>query len=251
MRYGWMPNDQFIPVRQHGFNRAISTGNEILASVGGTALDMFSPTAGAATTITSGSTNDDVGQSGLQYAKVYGILGPNFGFQMVEETAAMNGTGVVALTESFYRINKIRPVKGFGGAVNAGVVAVKHGSTVLMEIPIGYGRSQSVFYTIPGKTAGVQNARPIPGAYIRGFGGCIEGATTAENAIFRLWTREYGGIWEMVDSKSAVADGKSDFTEIYPTAEWFPAGTDLYVDCVVVGTNVEVSGDLYLNLRVQ
>lgn len=133
-----------LQIAKFGQNADIDTAAaEDVWSVGG--LIPF-PSAAAVTTIVSSSTADDDGGTGANTVYIDGI--DNNGY-FLSETVTMNGISAVTLTNQFRHVNRMYAVVSGSGLTNAGIIQVKHGSTVLCEIPASVGQSQTTGYVLP------------------------------------------------------------------------------------------------------
>ncbi len=164
-----------------GYNADVDTGTEDVYPAGG---DINFPAAAAATTIESSSANDDgspVG-TGARTARVFGL---DSGYKAIVEDVVLNGTGAVALTNLFYRVLKIEILTVGSGLVSAGILSVKHSSTVIGYLEAGVNVSRTAFWTADSN----YNNHEISGMY-----GSITNAVSAIMTL-ALQVRPVGGAW--------------------------------------------------------
>lgn len=108
----------------------------------------YYPSDVATTTIVSDST-EDTNTTGTGAWFVY-VNGLTTDYVEVTETATMNGTNAVTLSNEYLRINEVHVgICGSTGS-NVGTIQIKHGANVLAEIQAdGHGRMQNAVYTVP------------------------------------------------------------------------------------------------------
>lgn len=116
---------------------------EVAAVVRGTL-----PTSAAVASSVSGDAADDGDPAGTG-AQTLLVRGLDASFNVAEETVTLNGTGAVATTQTFIRVNETRVVAVGSGGVNAGVLTTSVSSQAQQTIPIGHGRSSGLFYAVP------------------------------------------------------------------------------------------------------
>jgi len=144
----------------NGHNEAVGTNEETLWPEGG--LYAF-PSEAITMTVSSSSSSDDVGESGLTAVLISGL---DENYAALTETVIMNGTTAVTTTKSFLRINTmIGQTAGSTGSnvgtvyIGTGVVESGKPATVYNLISVGNNLSDSGFYTVAnGRFAYVVNA---------------------------------------------------------------------------------------------
>lgn len=132
----------------NGYNADIDQTREDVWSAGGT---YAFPAAAAATTIESSSSSDAAAGTGARTVYVDGLLA---GYVPGSETATLNGTNAVTLTNQYLRINKLYVLTVGSGGKSAGTISVKQSSTVIGSIETGLGESRTAVYTTPAGVTG-------------------------------------------------------------------------------------------------
>jgi hypothetical protein len=171
-------------VRVVGSNADVDTVAEDLLAAGG-AVNW--PAAAAATTVVSGSADDAAAGTGARTVQVGGLLA---GGVLAVETVTLNGATPVACANNYLRVlpHLCRVLTAGSGATNAGILSVKHSSTTLVTVPVGEGRANGAFFTVPaGRRARLREAT------------LVGGVTTAGTLTGRVWVRPAGGVWQQVD----------------------------------------------------
>lgn len=117
------------------------------------------PSSATASTISSSSANDASAGTGCRTVKVKYLT---TAYVAVTETLTMNGQTAVNLGSDVLAVNDMTCETVGSGAVNAGTIYVGSGSvtsgvpaTKYDQIPTGYGRSHSGFYTMAADKVGV------------------------------------------------------------------------------------------------
>lgn len=110
------------------------------------------PSAAAATTIVSGSAEDDpdkgAGVPGTGAHSVF-IEGVDANFEWACETIALNGAAAVTCVNQYLRVNRVVVASVGTNLTNVGIIDVKHGATVLARIAAGEGINQSAVFSVP------------------------------------------------------------------------------------------------------
>lgn len=147
-----------IWVHKFGYNWDVDTATdpEDCWSAGGT---YPFPSAAAATTIISDSAEDDPDKGGAVAgtgAFTVKVFGTDTNGAALSETVSLNGTAAVTLAGEYLRVFRAYVVTSGTGASNAGTILVKHGATVIAQIPKaatsppgGGGQTEMAIYTIP------------------------------------------------------------------------------------------------------
>lgn len=112
------------------------------------------PAAATIMNVSSSSTNDTSAGTGVRTVLVKGLL---VGFTEATETVTMNGTSLVATSNSFLRINSVEAVTAGTTGHNEGLITVQTSgspSDIIAEMPIARNRAMNTHYTVPvGKEA--------------------------------------------------------------------------------------------------
>lgn len=197
------------------------------------------PAAAAATTIVSNSAADDGAPVGTG-ARTVQVIGLDANLRLVSETATMDGTTPVALSNALFRLLRARVVTAGSNGTNVGVINVKHSSTNLCAMPTtpGLGRTHIGVFTVPATDYG---GGAFAGAYIVDWGATIADASANTVARVRLDIRPSGGAWETIDMCSVVSGGF--FHNGFGGAVALAAGTDIRLHCIdVTSANSTVTG---------
>ena len=150
-------------VRKFGYNADVDAGTEDIW-IGGGSLNW--PSAAAATNIISSSTDDDA--SPATGANTVTVEGLDANYQLVRETAEMNGQTQVALTTQFLRVFRAWVATAGTGLTNAGNIDVRHTTTILARIGTGDGQTLQAGYTVPKLNIA---GKAITGALLLGYFG--------------------------------------------------------------------------------
>jgi hypothetical protein len=176
----------------NGYNGDVDIGTEDMHPSGGS---INFPSAAAATTVVSSSASDAAAGTGVRTVKVTGL---NSDYKLISETATMNGTNAVSLSNSYYRVFSVEAVTAGSGATNAGTIDVKHSATVLVRMAIGAGKSEHAAFTAPSSSAQCR---------IKHLYGSLLNAPTSGVVILTLQTRKVGGVWINRERYATYATG--------------------------------------------
>ena len=132
-------------VRLQGTNPDVDSGTtpEDIWSVGG---EYPFPPSAQVTTISSSSTDDDIGGIGCTSVLIKGLLTE---WIPVSETVSTDGTTNVTLANQYFRINLLECMNSGSNQSNVGDIDVKHGATIIGRIPVGDGACQSTIFSVP------------------------------------------------------------------------------------------------------
>jgi hypothetical protein len=128
----------------YGRNTSPAAGEDVWE---GNAVYPFQ-TAATAMEILSSSASDAAAGTGTRTVLVSGL---DLNFNPISETVTMNGTSVVALVNSYLRINNVTQTSAGSNQVNVGTITLRvHSAGATQAImAIGYGYSKLGLYTIP------------------------------------------------------------------------------------------------------
>jgi len=144
-------------------NCSVTINNQTRNAWGyGATANIHYPTTAVACEIISSSAADAAAGTGARTVYVEGL---NASFALISETAILNGTNAVALTNSYYRILDVRVLTAGSGTLNAGRIDVRKvsGSNVMGSVQASYSRMDSLSYTCPaGRRAFVVRASLEP-----------------------------------------------------------------------------------------
>jgi len=134
-----------------GYVTGVTTVKSVDSLAQGAAAGL--PAAAAATTISSGSTSDTSAGTGARTVLVTGL---DANYNIVSETATMNGRTGVTLTNQYLRVTNIEVQTAGSGGVNAGIIYVGTGSittgvpaNIIGGIAAGDNVFQAARYTVP------------------------------------------------------------------------------------------------------
>lgn len=193
------------------------------------------PTAAASTTVVSSDANDDGNDSeslgtGAQTVTIEGL---NSSYAPISQTIALNGTSAVTCTAQFLRVHRVYVATFGSGATNAGAIDVKHGSTILADIPIGQGATYQGVYTLPDGDYG----------WLVGWRANSDGSAAAKVG---LQYRPYGGVWQPIDIAIMDNAGGSSRQIEFPAWRRFAPKTDFRLRAVVGGNSMDLMGEFWL-----
>jgi hypothetical protein len=218
---------------QNGYNADIDIGSEDIHPSGGT---MNFPAAAAATTVVSSDAADAAAGTGARTVQVVGL---NSDLKIIKETATMNGTNAVTLTNEFFRVWSVEVLTAGSGAANAGTIDVKHSATVLVRAAIGANRSEHASFTAPSLVDGAK-------CHVKHIYGSLMNAPTAGIVIFNLLTRKSGGMW-ITRMKFAAYATASVSVNIDTDIKLDP-GEDVKLQGTATVNNSEVAGGIQIVL---
>ena len=144
---GNVPGHTWVHVK--GLDESVATTEYVLW-----AETVFTwPTSALVMNVSSGSVNDDDGNTGAWNVTIYGL---DINYHQINETVIMNGQVGVTTILKYFRINHVE-VEHVGAAEqNVGIIYIGTGAivagkpaVVYNEIPAGFGISSTSTYTIP------------------------------------------------------------------------------------------------------
>lgn len=212
----------------HGYNADVDTGTEDLWPAGGA---YAFPAAAATTTILSSSANDAAAGTGARTVQVVGL---DANFRKIQETATMNGTSAVTLTNSYLRILYTYIVTAGSGATNAGAIDVKHSSTVISEMAAAAGRSQAAFWT----ASSDRNGWKVSGITL------VATNAVAGGVIGKLWTRKSGKFWQLRHMIAVYGSTTPSFRQKFDSPIYLDSGEDVRLEATSSADNTAVAGSL-------
>lgn len=158
------------------------------------------PIAAAATTIVSSSTDDSGAGTG---ARIVHVTGLSSGNAIIEEDINLQGTAAQTLVNQYLRINDVSVTSGGTVLSNSGAIQVKHSSTVIAEIPIGYGKAPMAIFTAPKK------------GRITGWSASIYNIATISHGTFQLQVKPYLGVWQTVAEMGVSTLSQNSFSQSF------------------------------------
>lgn len=226
------------PVHKFGSNGDIDTATvpEDIWTAGGA---YPFPAAAAATNIISSSVADDGDPVGTG-AHTVTIVGLDTNFLPITETATLNGTTQVVLTNQFRRINRAWINASGSGGTNAGTIDIRHTATIIGQIAISQGQTEMAIYTVPADTRG---------ALLHQFEFIVAKAPAAtDTADIQLEVRPLGGSFRVQHTVRVRVDNGQYILPL-PLPTYIPPQADVRVRAVASSANdttVDASFDLEL-----
>jgi len=143
--------------------------------------------ANAAMEIVSGSADDAAAGTGARTITVYGVALSGTSWVYQQETVALNGTTVVALTKEYLYVYKAEVTTAGTGLTNAGAITVRLASAGATQcvITATFGKSYSAVFPIASSYKGIIDLIYTDLVYV----------ATAIGGNFALCTREGTGPW--------------------------------------------------------
>lgn len=206
--------------RKFGHNAAVGTTEEPIWAE--SAVSYTYPTGTMTMTLSSSNANDTAAGTGARTIYVEGL---DASWNVVSETASLNGQTGVTLANQYRRVYRCYVVSAGSGGVNAGIIYIGYGAittgkpaTVQASVVVGMNQTLQALYTIPnGKTGYLLSVR----ASANGAG------------EIRIYTRTDGSVFRIQNRLPIVSDIDKDF--IFPVV--LPSKTDIEVRGVAdVGT---------------
>lgn len=203
------------PVDVFGVNESVGTSAEDVWGGGGTFL--FLDTA-SILTISSTSASDTSSGTGARTVKLIGL---DNSYTEIEETVTLTGTGDVATTQSFLRLNlfEVSTAGSYGGA--QGNVTASAGSNLQAIIVNGHNTSLSSIYTVP-----------------LGYVGLIFSIEVSvgknRSVLTTLRARDFGGVFH---AKSAVKIFQQSYLQGKKFALYLDEKTDVKMTAVADNPN--------------
>ena len=219
-------------VHKYGRNPDVSLGSFAALWNGGGLYTGFNATVAEICTVVSSSTDDDAAGIGMQSIELRGLDGS--GVEQ-SEIVIMDGTTAVDTTLSYLRMDKVDGEDVGSTGVNVGVITVRQKTTttnIFAVVPIGYGGTMIGAFTIPASKVG----------FINNWFGALSGITVADSGL-RLYKREPGKSWRVMEELTLKASGTSYLTREYlQPKNGLIALTDIYVAADASANNTAVAG---------
>lgn len=182
----------------------------------------------AATTIVSGSVADDSAGTGARTVRVIGL---DSTLKEISEDVIMDGTTPVALTNQFFRVNSFEILTVGSGGVNAGVIDVKHATTVIASMAVGDGRARQAVFTAPNNQPDWRVVR-MNYAITNGVAGAV---------TFNLMTRKSGKGWQVRETVAAYGAGACNGSVEFKAPIYLDAGEDVKIRATAGADNSAVA----------
>jgi len=185
--------------------------------------------AAAETSVVSGNAADDSGGTGALTIRVVGLTVSGSTWVETSEDVTMDGETPVVMTGAFIRVYRAWVLTAGSSGTNVGAIQVKHGATVLAEIPASYGQTLQACYTVPDV---LLNGSTISRGFVTRWYGSI-GAVQSAYATIALQTRDNGGAWRTRRIINIAEGGSID--ESLPLGESILAKTDIRIRVIYNG----------------
>ena len=189
------------------------------------------PTAAAAMTIVSASSDDDSDGTGARTVRLFGL---DADFAEIQEDVTLNGEDAVTLANSYYRIHRGFALTAGSGGVNAGALTIAQAGTTVAQIGAGNGQTLMAIYTIPSGYSASYMAK----WYVH----ALKPTAATQTVECKLFARPNGGAWQLKEYIRLLNNG-APYEYQYPFWLAYAAGTDLRIEGSEVSANdMEVSG---------
>ena len=221
-------------VEKFGRNPDVDTGSEDLWAAGGT---WVGPTTARIHDIVSTSIADDVGSTGAETIRIFG-LDANYAFQ--QEDISMDGQTNVPTVNTYTMIHRMLVLTAGSGATNAGAITAtaQTDATVTCQIGIGVAQTQLGVYQIPAGYTG----------HVIRYGGSTDG-TAGVQVDIALVAKPFGGVYNLKHNFTLRAGGSSNYAINIPFGIHLTEKTIVKLRATVDGANNDVSGSFSLLLR--
>lgn len=221
-------------IHKFGSNAALAANDDIWS---GSNSYPF-PAAAAATTAVSG--DDEDGGAGTDTgALTIRVEGLDANWNFVSQDITLNGTTVTsAFATPLIRCFRAWVLTVGAGATgtNIGAIDIKHGATIIAQIPAGLGQTQMAIYTVP-------NDYDI--GYIKHWDCTAHGLGATASADFSLQVREFGGAWRQVE-KMGLSSGMGGYHQTL--TQKIGAKADIRVRCTATTSITSASASFDLEL---
>lgn len=222
-------------VNKFGHNDAVAvTGEDVW--MGGGIYGFYPTTAQDMEAVSDDPEDGAGGGTGALTMQVYGL---DADWNEQSETVTLNGTGVVALENTYIRMYRVIILTAGTNGTNVGniVVRIASGGTVGAYVAADDGQTQQAIYTIPnGKT----------GYFVKGYVGISDNDKNGETAGFKWRVRPSNGgngAWQVKRQVSATNIGSSWFQYQFAVpAGPLPEKTDIRMECFEATAEVGVVG---------
>lgn len=236
----------YSSINKFGHNPAAGTSAEDVWAAGGTYA--FYPTTAQAMEVVSTSVEDDPEKAdtnpgtGAWTVQVYGL---DSDWVEQTETVTLNGTGVVALANTYIRMYRAIVLTAGTGETNAGniIVRIASAGATGAYIAAGDGQTQQAIYTVPaGKQA----------LFTKGYVAMTDDDKNGTICTFQWKARPNNGAtgaWQTKGQASLINIGSSGWQYEYGIpAGPLPAKTDIRIEMSSSEAEVDVVGGFDLVL---
>lgn len=196
------------------------------------------PAAAAATTAISGD-DEDGGAGGDTGALTIRVIGLDADYLEVSQDIILNGTTVTAaFTTPLIRCYRAWVLTVGAGATgtNIGAIDIKHGSTIIAQIPVGLGQTQMAIYTVPAD---------YTLAYIKHWDCTAHGLGATASADFSLQVKEFGGAWKQIE-KMGISSGMGGYHQTLE--QKLGAKADIRIRCTATASITSASASFDIEL---
>lgn len=210
-----------------GRNADIDIGTEDIWTTGGT---WAAPATAAVVNFASSDAADTSAGTGARTISVEGL---DSNYDSVTETVTLNGATPVATSSGFWIVHNVSVLTAGSGGTNAGVItgtSAAAGTPVLASVAIGKGRSENAIYMVPrNKTLLLFD---------------ISGSTTTTGTVnIGLWTKTFGGVFNIRRNYSVNGTGSSSFSHDFVPPLKIEAKTIVKLTGEASSNNSDVSAD--------
>ncbi len=209
-----------MPREVHKFGSLATLASSATAELWSAGGNHTYPADNATTTLVSASAQDAVGGSGIESGVVQGIVRVGADFHEMTEPFVPLGQSVVTLQNEFWRVYRGWGDEVDSGVVNAGIISIKHGSTVIAEIPAGEGQTLMALYTVPE----FENR----GMRLTGWHFSVAKGGNAAGVECTLYTRAFGKSWRNRD-RAGITSNSVPFSIKWGKGIYLAPGTDVRI----------------------
>lgn len=216
-----------------GRNPAITTGSapEDIWLNGGTYTGQPLSTVPETIEVFSSSSLDDVGSTGADTVRIWGLK-TNLSTEYESEKIALNGISAVKSTNTWWRVNRMEVVSAGSTGANQGTITARHSittSNVFIGLASTLNKSAVAAYTVPAQSTALLKRIRI--AMVR-----TNGSPGSSNITLRY--RPLGGVYL---SKSFELQDGGGISYNNFTGELFQPGTDIKFTVEEVSDNTVVA----------
>ena len=175
--------------------------------------------------VSSSSTDDDLGGSGLEIIRLYGL---DANWNQITEDVTLNGTTKVTTTNTWrrlYRIIGLQSNNGANDSFNAGIITTEYtndAAVIFTKIPVGLNQTVLGGYTVPANRILILQSVQVEMA-----------RSASATATGALWVRWNGGVPRLTQYFTISQNAQFLLTGNYI----YPEKTDLIVRITSVSTN--------------
>lgn len=196
------------------------------------------PTSAQTTTIVSSSANDASAGTGARTVEVQGL---DSSYAFTSETATLNGTTAVTLTNSYLRVFRAKVLTAGSTGYNEGDIDIKHSTTTIARITIQLNQTLMALYTIPlNHTGYLFEWHSEVGAKV--------GSDSDKVGRSYLQARSFGSVFQTKDYRYHRSDG-AQVSQAYKCPLVFSEKTDLIVSVTTPKNDTSFTAGFFLLLE--